>query len=241
MTVGTLKAAALAVALTLPITPVQAVTLSQAIYAPVTPGVFSKTWTFGGINVGYALANGCATFTFAGSECTKDWVRDFRAVPFKHPLLGTLHQGFWDGMDCVLDELQPYFADGVPVSIQGHSLGCAHAAIFAGLCAINGLRVDLLCLFAPPRMSYQKLRDILEAHVGTILAFRNGFDPVPEVPLSIPFFEPWVAIADLITLTEYPDCRIDVFGYHAIGLYLAGVKKKYPAIASAVQTSAQHV
>jgi hypothetical protein len=75
-------------------------------------------------------------------------------------------------------------------------LGCAHAAIFAGLCAINGLRVDLLCLFAPPRMSYQKLRDILEAHVGTILAFRNGFDPVPEVPWSIPIFEPWVAIGD---------------------------------------------
>lgn len=227
--------------MTTTITPVQAVDLCQAIYAPITPGVFSKTWAFGGINVGYALVDGCVTFTFAGSECRADWVRDFKAVPFKHPQLGTLHQGFWDGMDGVMEELHPYFAASVPVAIQGHSLGCSHAAIFAGLCATHGLRVDLLCLFAPPRMSYQKLRDILKAHVGKILAFRNGFDPVPEVPLSIPIFEPWVSIADLITLTEYPASRIDVFAYHAIGLYQAGVRKRYPAIASAVHTYAQQV
>ena len=44
--------------MTTTITPVQAVDLCQAIYAPITPGVFSKTWAFGGINVGYALVDG---------------------------------------------------------------------------------------------------------------------------------------------------------------------------------------
>jgi hypothetical protein len=210
------------------ITPVKAVDLCHAIYAPITPGMFARTWSFGGINVGYALIDGCATFTFAGSECTRDWLRDFKAIPFTHPTLGTLHLGFWEGMEGVLDELRPYFTDDVPVSIQGHSLGCAHAAIFAGLCAKNGLRVDQLCLFAPPRTSYQTLRDILDVHVGQILAFRNGFDPVPEVPFAIPLIEPWVDIADLITLTEWPEDRYDVFAYHDIKLYQAGIAKRYP-------------
>ena len=216
-----------------PISQVRAVKLCQAIYAPVAPGVFDEVLSINGITVGYKLVNGCSTFTFAGSECKRDWERDFDVVPFHHPLFGMLHSGFWRGMEGVADILPSRITSDRSVSIQGHSLGCPHAAYFAALLIQRGIHVEQLCLFAPPRMSDHVLPELLRKHVGAIYAYRNGFDPVPEWPKAIPFVAPWVEIADLITLTAMPANRWDVFDYHAVQLYVEGVEKLF-----GMQTSA---
>jgi hypothetical protein len=206
---------------------VQACKLAKSIYAPIDPGTFSMVSEVEGVTVGYAVIDGCRTFTFAGSECKEDWIRDFRAVPVDTGALGVVHEGFWIGMLATFEALRPLLVGDI--SIQGHSLGCAHASILAGLCALNEIPVAQLCLFAPPRPGYQQLRDIVQNHVSKIPAFRNGIDEVPEWPEHIPILEPWEPIADLIELDEKPAGGVfNVFGFHAIDLYLNGVQKLYP-------------
>jgi hypothetical protein len=206
---------------------VQACKLAKSIYAPIDPGVFSMVSELEGITVGYAVIDGCRTFTFSGSECKEDWIRDFRAIPVDTGALGVVHEGFWIGMLSTFEALKPLLVGDI--SIQGHSLGCPHATFLAGLCALNDIPVAQLCLFAPPRPGYKQLRDIVQAHVPKIFAFRNGEDPVPEVPIRIPMVAPWEPVADLIELDEQPEGGIlDVFGFHSEALYLSGVQKLYP-------------
>ncbi len=201
------------------ISPAYAAWLCNAIYSPVTPGVFSDVQSFDAVTMGVSTANSMTCVTFAGSESGLDWLRDFEAVPFAHPELGTIHAGFWQGMEAAFEALRPKLSG--QIAIQGHSLGCAHAAILAGLCAVNGIPVDQLTLFAPPRPGYATLRDLVQGHVGKVLAYRNGPDPVPEVPVTLPGL-PWEPIADLIRLEESPGGieALDPARWHSIGLYL---------------------
>ena len=200
------------------ISPAYAAWLCNCIYEPVTPDVFSSVQSFDAVTVGVSAANGMMCITFAGSESGLDWLRDFEAVPFDHPQLGTIHSGFWQGMEAAFEALRPHLSG--PMAIQGHSLGCAHASILAGLCAVNGIRVDQLTLFAPPRPGYAQFRSIVQKHTGKVLAYRNGPDPVPEVPIPIPGF-PWMQVADLIHLEESPGGieAIDPARWHSISLY----------------------
>ena len=139
----------------------KAAELCQSIYGKVKPGIFDKVFTANQITVGVAIVGDTFTVSFAGSESTFDWIRDFIPVPYDHPDLGTVHQGFWDGMDGVWMEVSPLLGQG-KLSIQGHSLGGAHAALFAGLCAVNHVPIDQVVLFAPPRPGYHKLKSIVQ-------------------------------------------------------------------------------
>jgi pimeloyl-ACP methyl ester carboxylesterase len=197
--------------------------LCAAIYGSITPGVFNKTFTAGQITVGYALINGVATFSFAGSESVFDWLRDFIALPFNHPLLGTVHQGFWDDMDAVWLELQPLLTGNI--AIQGHSLGCAHAALLTGLCGVNKIHVGQLTLFAPPRPGYAQLKDIVQKNCDRVVSFWNGIDPVPQVPLPLPD-QPWKHVAPL-TRIVVPPKGLEVIiptDWHNLDLYRNGTR-----------------
>ncbi len=200
------------------ISPAYAAWLCEEIYSPISPGVFSEVQNHDAVTVGRSAANGMMCITFAGSESGLDWLRDFEAVPFNHPQLGTIHAGFWQGMEAAFEALRPQLSG--QLAIQGHSLGCAHAAILAGLCAVNGIPVAQLTLFAPPRPGYSKLRAIVQRRTGKVLAYRNGPDPVPEVPVTLPGF-PWRPVADLIHLEESPGGieALDPARWHSISLY----------------------
>jgi hypothetical protein len=202
---------------------VTACELAKAIYRPIAPGVFDCVIDTDDITCGIAHVQGSTVFAFAGSENAEDWARDFFAVPYCHPRLGTLHAGFWAGMGDAWVALRRH-AQG-SIAIVCHSLGCAHGAIFAGLCAQAGIAVEQLVMFAPPRVSYRSLRDIVTAHVIRITAYRNGKDPVPLVPLTIPLVEAWVEMAPLVSLNEAPADPGNPFGYHKIDLYLRGLRK----------------
>lgn len=204
------------------LTPVQACGMANSIYNPITPGVFSQTWVIEGVTVGYALINGVATFTFAGSQYFTDWLRNFNAAPTNHPQLGHIHTGMWKGMETVFSTLRPFMLG--TIAIAGHSLGAAHAAFLAALCAINDIPVAQVFLFAPPRPGYLKMREILAAHVGQIYAYRNGEDPVTGLAPTLPD-EPWCDVADLIPLNQKPEYGIfNPIGFHSCALYLAGIR-----------------
>ena len=204
-------------------TPQEAVKLARSIYSPVEPKVFDSVQDFDAVTVGLSRNGGTTCITFAGSETSLDWVRDFTAEPFHHPDLGTIHEGFWQGMQQAFISLRPRLSGSL--SIQGHSLGCAHSAILAGLCAVNGIAVDHLFLYAPPRPGYAQLSHIVRRHCGEVKAYRNGCDPVPEMPIDIPFIAPWKDIAPLIALNSPPDNPNIPTNWHAIDLYVKGVSE----------------
>lgn len=201
------------------ITPFEAATLCKAIYSPVDPAAFSSVMVVDGITAGM-VGN---VIAFAGSQTLDDWVRDFDVLQHDHPQLGVLHAGMWQGMANFFAQFKQI--SSAPLVLTGHSLGCSHAAMFAGLCSINGIAVEQLILFAPPRCSFQQLRDMLHDFVPNILAYRNGFDPVPEVPFTIPIIEPWHPIADYIGMVQPPADRENLFHWHSIDLYCQGAPK----------------
>ena len=211
-----------------PIPVAQAAQLCQDIYAPVTQHSFDRLFSAGMVEVGYSLIDGVSCFTFRGSACSEDWLRNFDAVPFLHPKLGTVHRGFLEGMEDTFTTLKPHM--GKTVCVQGHSLGAAHAAIFAGLCAVNDVYVEQLTLLAPPRPGYQtRLRDLVQGNVHKKYAFVNGLDPVPHVPCSLPHM-PWTHVAPLFYINEKPEGIEEILPvhYHSVALYVRGVKKEFP-------------
>lgn len=201
--------------------------LCAAIYGTIAPGVFDKTFSAGQVTCGYAFIDGVATFTFAGSETSTDWVRDFTAIPYEHPYLGVLHLGFWEGMlDAWLETKDLLKGD---IAIQGHSLGGAHAQIFAGQCGIAGIRIGKLTLFAPPRAGCQRLRGVVVSTCDEIIGFRNGFDPVPHVPIPIIGF-PCTHVVELNKIFVPPGGSltwddIDPMDWHSLDLYRKGTDK----------------
>ena len=207
---------------------IKACELAAAIYNPITPNTFTQVIDTDDITCGVAVIGDDTVFSFAGSENAEDWVRDFFAVQFCHPQLGTLHAGFWAGMGDAWVPLSAIARKAKKIVIVCHSLGCAHGAIFAGLCAKNGIAVDQLVMFAPPRVSYRTLRDIVHGWVKEVTGYRNGRDPVPMVPATIPIIEAWVDWVDQI-IDEPPSDKNNLFEYHELALYLRGMRKKFAA------------
>lgn len=200
----------------------KAVTLCSQIYNPIPENIFSHVFSVNKVTVGLAIIDGINTFTFAGSEDITDWLRDADIMPID-TVLGTISSGAWDGMEQTFDTLKPFLID--KISISGHSLGAMHAIILAGLCAINNIPVDQLTLFAPPKLSYQYLVDIVNKHVNKIYAYRNGIDPVPEVPIDT-YLTPWTQIDNYIMLNIKPEGydEFDPIKWHSVLLYMKGVE-----------------
>lgn len=202
------------------ITPHQAAQFAKAIYNPITPNTFSHVVSAGGITAGIADLDEQRVIALPGSECGLDWARDFCALQHDvvdHPDLGIVHAGMWQGMDEFWSVIKPYLIGGIVIC--AHSLGCAHAAFLAGLCATNGIPMQGLYLFAPPKCSYAPLRNLIAAHVKEVHAYRNGSDPVPKVPITIPLIENWVSPADLTYICFPPPDVFDWFAWHSIELY----------------------
>lgn len=164
---------------------------------------------------------------FRGSQTTEDWLDDLRAIPRRVEGLGTVHDGFYLGLDAVLLAAQPKL--GARVYVTGHSLGAARAYIFGLILANAGLTPRAIVAFAPPRPGYEDFRDRLLWTGAQVRGYHNHFDPVPDVPV-FPFCQP-VPLIELNVPADPANPDV-VFRAHHGALYVQGVSqlmKKEPA------------
>ena len=201
-------------------TPAYLASLCAAIYSPA-PACFDSIFDNGSVCVLIQRRDGKKILAFRGSKTGLDWLHDIEAEPISVPNVGTVHEGFWAGIEDAFAHIGLTKDD--QVILTGHSLGTAHAALFAKLCLNAGISVEQLYLFAPPRVGYQDFHDGLQS-IPDIKAWHNGVDIVPEVPITLPGF-PWVQFP-LIHIFERPE-GLDEFiptDWHSIELYLKGVQ-----------------
>jgi fermentation-respiration switch protein FrsA (DUF1100 family) len=136
----------------------------------------------GDVHAVITQAPGVAVVAFRGTVPSSwaDWLRDFEAWPVRHEGMGWCHRGFLDGGMDLWPALQPLIA-GRRVILTGHSLGGALAIITAGLMTLAGNPPEALVTFGAPRVGGSALRQLLAPI--PIRQYRNGNDPVPDVPL----------------------------------------------------------
>lgn len=122
-----------------------------------------------------------------------------------------------------------------PVFIGGHSLGAAHAFLYAWSRIKRGLPVAGIYALASPNPGDSTIRQTLESHQAinglTVSSLWNGRDYVPGVPIDIELFDedyarPW---ADTEIYEVPPDRPIKLDAWHGIALYQAGAHKLPPS------------
>ena len=161
---------------------------------------------------------------FRGSVTNEDWTRDFSALPHKHPVLGWCESGFVEGMDDAGAWVAASLPKDTPYAVCGHSLGAARALIASGLLTAAGRPPERILALGCPRPGFRQLSDILLGGGYPIEIYRNGPDPVAEVPLVLPHLPYCKPVADQ-SLHEVPANPLHLFGWHSIKLYLAGVAR----------------
>jgi hypothetical protein len=139
--------------------------------------IFDRALNVSGVKVFVKETPDEQLILFPGSESLLDWWRDFEARMVTVPDLGGVEQGFMTGMRDVFKALQPFTK---PIRIVGHSLGATRALIFGALMCLVGIKPETIIALEPPRPGGQRLKEILAP--VTIRAYRNGNDPVCDVP-----------------------------------------------------------
>lgn len=193
--------------------------LSTSIYVP------SAEWTHyheekGDHAVCYGVKETDATIdvVFRGSKSWRDWFTNFRALPTDHPQLGPVESGFVDGLDKVLDETRDLLAlTKKRVRLAGHGLGGDRALLFAGLLTANFIPLAIVAAFGAAKPGMRQLSNLL-SELPDVYCFRNGPDPVPEMPLTLPDF-PYEHPRSLIPLRAAPTGWPDLFEWHSVTLY----------------------
>lgn len=193
----------------------------------ISHGQFNEFWAIDQVYVGLRhLASGADVFAFRGSVSEEDWIRDFEGWPRRHPLLGYCHNGFLENMDDLYDKLLLAVDPARPFAIAGHSLGAARALIMAGIFTARGRPPALVVTFGTPRPGFQQLSGILNSGGFPIRCYRNGPDPVAEVPLKVPPLLLYQKPQADILLGSAPEFHPeDPFRWHSMPLYLEGVRR----------------
>lgn len=147
-----------------------------------------------------------------GTDCTLDDLRDFDAVPYNDPKLGTVHHGFFEGVDDALAALA-ILMPSKPLILTGHSEGAAHIWIVAARLLSIGTHIDQIVTFGSPRPGYASLACLFGQTSCT--SYRNGTDPVTYVAP-----DPYVPCAPYVQLHCVPPAGpFDLLGWHHIDGY----------------------
>lgn len=165
---------------------------------------------------------------FRGSITALDWWLDLQTIPTK-TRIGTVHHGFYEGMEKMWAEVQPMLTQ--PVMVTGHSLGAARADILTGLMVADNKLPIRRAVFGEPRPG---LSDFAEFIKGVdAYPYRNGdahgHDRVCDVPLKLlhPLDFSFVHPKPHIQVTAAPTGNIfqrdGLFSFHHIQLYQAAL------------------
>lgn len=192
-------------------------TLVHALYSEQVDGFWDTLLPHdGGYVARKRIADKTDVVIWRGSETDLDWLEDLDASTIIDPRIGEVHAGFLRGVESVRAALDATIAR--PVLVAGHSLGAAHAAIYAGLSLMSGKDLRGAVLFGCPNPGYQRLANIL---AGLPLhSYRNGRDPVTYVPAPIFGFD-YVPVRPFIQVDVEPDASDSwgLFAHHHIALY----------------------
>lgn len=189
-------------------------------------GLWAQTWMTNDIHVGLRHATGGDIIAFRGSIDETDWLRDFEGWPRKHPKLGYCHSGFLENMDAVAIELSMAIGPEKPYAITGHSLGAARALILSAMMVLAKTPPALVVTFGTPRPGMGQLSDILRNGGFPIRHYKNGPDPVADVPVTIPPL--WLyqkPVVDTALSMAPSEGALDPFHWHHMPLYLEGIRK----------------
>ena len=164
-----------------------------------------------------------------GSTTPEDWIRDFeselgRSLP-QWTQLGLLPDGFSRGLaqawGAITDTLD---AGRRTLTVAGHSLGAAHAAELAAMLNASDI-VQHVVLCGCPRPGTSALASLFDPKI--IASYRNGNDPVCDVPVTLGPWLPWCPIAPYIAINDpsAPDDEWGPLAEHHLFHYLAGITK----------------
>jgi hypothetical protein len=169
---------------------------------------------------------------FRGSKSRLDWMRDalseLYGVIAGFEALGELPFGFQIGMEDAYRRISLELRPDAAIVVTGHSLGAAHAALFAGMRSLKGMPAGDLVLCGCPRPGAQPLRQALQG--WRIRNYRNRLDRVCLLPTEPPYLQ----VADFIPVDAEPDHAtmapadiladlVDPFRDHHMALYVRGV------------------
>lgn len=174
-------------------------------------------------------------FQLRGSATFEDWFRDLVALatPFQHNVFGPVHQGFLIGMVDAVDEMLSHWDNKTPITLTGHSLGAGRAAIAVAQMMVRGVPPHLLrrIVFGEPKPGLPQLAQFISPVSGR--SYRNGtgfhHDTITDLPATIRPLQNYVHPTPLIFVSEPPkneiEALLDIFGFHHMPLYAAGVAK----------------
>lgn len=185
--------------------------------------IFDRVIDIAGVWAGVKHYEDCSAVAFRGSTTINDWLHDFQGNLYSDAALGGVEEGFLLGIRDAKAHLDLVIPFGKPLYITGHSLGAAHALIFAAFWQLSQRVTVAVVTFGSPRPGTDQLKRIL-APVG-IRSYKNGNDPVTGVPLSL-FGIPYCHPRDLIDV-DVPPPSDDPWGMlarHHIQFYQEAMK-----------------
>lgn len=194
--------------------------LCQASYNPST--VAWDKWWDGSDPDGICGGIKNNVLVFRGSVTAQDWLRDLLAFPSPikdHPDFGPVHAGFDEGMDEFFEKASKFLGDGA--YFCGHSLGAARAWLGAGRYILTGRSPSHIATAGSPKPGCRQFGQFLSGYSKS--SYRNGYDPVTEVPFVIG--------SDMaIAVTTPTDLDIEptnwhegLMAWHNINLYVQGI------------------
>lgn len=207
-------------------TDIDLVNLCAAIYQPDTIWDHFDAGHDDGVYWAVKQYPECDVVVFRGSITAHDWYEDFRAFPIQSRI-GTVHHGFFDGMEKMWGELRAMLT-GAPVAVIGHSLGAARADMLCGLMLADGDPPARRAVFGEPRPGYLDFCRPVAKIPGASYCNRDtrGHDRVTDVPLTLPHQFDFARPTPLVMVSASPTFveRADpLFDYHHIQLYQAAV------------------
>lgn len=208
-------------------TDVDLVNLSARIYHDTSGFDYIDVGTDDGVYFGLKKLDDYDVIVFRGSIAALDWWRDLRAEPCETRNIGTVHSGFYAGMEKMWAEVKPMLTK--PVVVTGHSLGAARADILCALMAADKCPPVYAAMFGEPRPGLPDFARVIKDVPRTV--YRNttswGHDHVCDVPLrlfgKLDFVHPKIMTdvsaepsGDLVQ-------KYGLFSLHHIDLYVSAV------------------